>query len=99
MKYKNAREVLPESLIREIQKYVRGQHLYIPQTERLGWGEKNGARGEMERRNRRIYQKYRAGSPVSELAAHYYLSEERIRGVLHEYQYEEGKPACLLDKA
>ncbi|MDF2659178.1 MAG: hypothetical protein K0Q94_1969 [Paenibacillus sp.] len=87
-RYKNARDVLPESLIREIQKYVRGEHLYIPQTERKGWGETNGARDEMERRNKEIYQKYMDGIGVTELSEIYHLSEERIRGILYELHTE-----------
>ncbi|CAG7600129.1 hypothetical protein PAESOLCIP111_00368 [Paenibacillus solanacearum] len=83
-RYKNARDVLPESLIQEIQKYVRGEHLYIPQTERKGWGEKSGTRDEMERRNKEIYQKYMDGISMAELADMYHLSEERIRGIVYE---------------
>lgn len=82
-KYKNARDVLPESLIREIQKYVRGEHLYIPQTERIGWGKKSGSRAEIEHRNNEIYRQYMDGIRVAELAEMYYLSEERIRGILY----------------
>ncbi|CAG7615047.1 CD3324 family protein [Paenibacillus allorhizosphaerae] len=83
-RYKNARDVLPESLIQEIQKYVRGEHLYIPQTERKAWGEKSGTRDEMERRNKEIYQRYMDGIGITELAEMYHLSEERIRGILYE---------------
>lgn len=83
-RYKNARDVLPESLIREIQKYVRGEHLYIPQTERTGWGEKSGIKDEMERRNKEIHQKYIDGIGIPELSEIYHLSEERIRGILYE---------------
>jgi hypothetical protein len=54
-KYKNARDVLPESLIREIQKYVRGEHLYIPQTERTGWGKKSGTRADAEIRRFTVF--------------------------------------------
>lgn len=87
-KYKNARDVLPESLVREIQKYVRGEHLYIPQTERAGWGEKSGSRAEIDRRNNEIYKRYMDGIGMSELAEIYHLSEERIRGILYEKNTE-----------
>ncbi|GAA3407788.1 CD3324 family protein [Paenibacillus hodogayensis] len=83
-RYKNARDILPESLIQEIQKYVRGQHLYIPQTERKGWGAHSGTRDEMARRNKDIYQKYMDGVGISELSRIYHLSEERIRGIVYE---------------
>ncbi|MDF2722724.1 MAG: hypothetical protein K0Q59_2399 [Paenibacillus sp.] len=87
-KYKNARDVLPESLIREIQKYVRGEHLYIPQTERSGWGEKSGLKDELERRNKEIFQQYMDGIPIAELAEMHHLSEERVRGILYEKHSE-----------
>lgn len=40
MSYVNADEVLPEDLIREIQKYVDGKVLYIPRRSEkaMGWG-------------------------------------------------------------
>jgi Mor family transcriptional regulator len=83
-RYKNARDVLPEALVREIQKYVSGQHLYIPQTVRNEWGEKTGIRGEMERRNKEIAQKYVDGLSIPKLAEIYHLSEERIRTIVYE---------------
>lgn len=46
-RYVNARAVLPDSLVREIQKYVDGQHLYIPKTERADWGSVTGVRDEL----------------------------------------------------
>ncbi|MFK7693917.1 CD3324 family protein [Paenibacillus sp. HJGM_3] len=87
-RYRNARDVLPESLIREIQKYVRGEHLYIPQTERTEWGARSGARAELERRNKDIVQHYMDGIAIAELAERYHLSEERIRGILYEEHRE-----------
>jgi len=88
-RYKNAHDVLPEDLVREIQKYVKGTHLYIPQTERKGWGENNSTREEIEQRNKEIYQKYMDGISITELATGYHLSEERIRGILYEVQTDE----------
>lgn len=42
MSYINAEEVLPKSLIGEIQKYIDGQLIYIPRKNEniLSWGEK-----------------------------------------------------------
>ncbi|MDQ0888888.1 Mor family transcriptional regulator [Paenibacillus sp. V4I9] len=85
-KYVNAKEVLPESLIKEIQKYVKGQHIYIPQTERKDWGTSTGIRDEMEQRNEDITRKYHGGLTIAELAAIFNLSEERIRGIIYERQ-------------
>ena len=85
-KYRNARDVLPEELIQQIQKYVKGIHLYIPQTERDGWGTSTGSREEMKLRNEKICELYAAGIPLAELAELYSLSEERIRNIVYGQQ-------------
>ncbi len=44
MKYRNASEVLPDELIKEIQKYTSGEAIYIPShQERKKWGSGSGA--------------------------------------------------------
>jgi septum formation topological specificity factor MinE len=40
MKYRNAAEILPENLLEEIQKYVKGDLLYIPNVLEAKNGEK-----------------------------------------------------------
>ncbi|CAM4083256.1 hypothetical protein L1N85_14970 [Paenibacillus alkaliterrae] len=82
-KYVNAKEVLPDALIKEIQKYVKGQHIYIPQTERQSWGASTGIRDEMELRNEEIFQQYHGGLSIAELAEIFNLSEDRIRGIIY----------------
>ena len=43
MKYENAKDILPASLLREVQKYAEGKAIYIPKRERSkGWGEAVG---------------------------------------------------------
>lgn len=51
MRYVNAREVLPEPLVRELQKVVQGGYLYVPKDERSRkrWGEESGYRGGSRR--------------------------------------------------
>lgn len=40
MKYRNASHVLPDKLVKEIQKYVNGEAIYIPKPdEKKKWGE------------------------------------------------------------
>ena len=52
MKYKNASEVLPDELLREIQKYAAGEALYIPAAgERKKWGDGSGAKVFYRQRN------------------------------------------------
>lgn len=85
-KYVNAREILPEALIKEIQKYVKGQHLYIPQTERQTWGHSTGIREEMEERNAEIFRRYKSGVSIRQLAEQFSLSEDRVRGIIYDRQ-------------
>ena len=43
--HKNARDILPDRLLRELQEYVSGETLYIPKAEeKTPWGETSGAR-------------------------------------------------------
>lgn len=88
MGYVNAEAVLPKELVIEIQKYVDGKALYIPRKNEnsLSWGEKNGARDKLAKRNREIVSRFYSGEVVSELGARYFLSEKRIRGIIHEYE-------------
>jgi Mor family transcriptional regulator len=83
-KYVNARDVLPEELVKEIQKYVKGQHIYIPQTERQSWGTATGIRKELEARNTEIVRQYYGGTTIAQLAQTFHLSEERIRSIIYE---------------
>lgn len=85
-RYVNAREVLPESLIREIQKYVKGQQLYIPQTTRENWGTSTGIREELRKRNNKITEFFHGGMSLDELAELYNLSQERIRCIIYDNQ-------------
>lgn len=60
MKYKNAHQVLPIEVVKVIQEYVNGEYLYIPrkQEEQKRWGEHNGSRDNLKKRNEEIYWKY-----------------------------------------
>ncbi|RED39829.1 CD3324 family protein [Paenibacillus sp. VMFN-D1] len=80
MKYENAGEVLPEELLKEIQKYAAGKLLYIPKgEEKKDWGETSGYRDRLQRRNVMIRNKYANGMTVSELADEYFLSLDSIK--------------------
>ena len=84
MKYRNASEVLPDKLLREIQRYTSGEAIYIPQvTERQKWGEGSGARRYYEERNEKIYEQYKAGMSMEELEIEFRLSLETIRKIIY----------------
>lgn len=55
MKYMNAADVLPKELLMEIQAYVKGDLLYIPNDSvQKRWGEKSGSRTYYLQRNKEI---------------------------------------------
>lgn len=84
MGYIRAEDVLPEELIRAIQEYADGVMLYIPKKDgsRKAWGSRSGSRERLTGRNGRIYEEYRAGSSISELAERYFLSEKSIQRII-----------------
>lgn len=88
MSYVNAEDVLPKHLVEEIQKYVDGQLLYIPRKmeNSLAWGEKKGTKEELLKRNQEIIDYYKDGYTVEELSKLFFLSEKRIRGIIHEFE-------------
>ena len=43
MQYKNGKDIFPERLLKQIQKYVSGELIYIPSMEKKkDWGEVSG---------------------------------------------------------
>ncbi|WP_337102867.1 CD3324 family protein [Paenibacillus sp. YIM B09110] len=84
MKYENAGDILPEKLLKEIQKYAAGMLLYIPTgEEKRAWGEMSGYRNQLQRRNMMIRNKYAKGMTVSELADEYFLSLDSMKKIIY----------------
>lgn len=84
MKYRNASHVLPDKLLKEIQKYVTGEAIYIPNPEeKKKWGEGSGARAFYKERNGNIQSDYQAGMTVDELMVKYGLSAESIKRIIY----------------
>lgn len=83
LKYKNAKDVLPEHLLSEIQKYIDGDLVYIPKSqERAKWGSQTGLREEINNRNIEIIQMYESGKSKEDIATEYFLSTESIKKIL-----------------
>lgn len=84
MQYKNGKEVLPQSLLKELQKYIQGELIYIPKqgNQRVGWGENSGSRQIIRQRNEEIFRLYRQGSSLEELEEAYHLSIDSIRKII-----------------
>lgn len=84
MSYRRAEEILPIEIIELIQQYVDGENIYIPRKakKRKEWGTDTGIRQELHIRNVVIYEDYRAGMKVVELAGKYFLSEKSIQRII-----------------
>ena len=84
MSHIKAEEILPEELIRQIQKYVDGVYIYIPRKPgtRHAWGQETDYKAELKIRNDRIRSDYAAGTSVTTLSRKYHLSEKSIRRIL-----------------
>ena len=83
MRYKKAADVLPEALLKEVQKYAAGETLYFPKDrERKKWGEITGSRSFYRERNDEIRGKYAQKTSIQHLAEEYCLSAETIRKIV-----------------
>ena len=83
MKYRNAQDIFPDELLKEIQKYAGGETIYVPKTQaKKQWGEASGARSYYRQRNAKIREKYSQGSSLEELAEAYALSVDSIRKIV-----------------
>ena len=84
MQYRNASHILPDELLREIQKYTEGEAIYIPKSnDKRKWGEGSGARKYYEDRNVKIRAEYANEIKIEELAEKYNLSVDRIRKIVY----------------
>jgi len=82
--YRNATEVLPEKLLRDLQQYIDGEYIYIPKlpSKKKKWGENTQSKEEIKARNNEIYHKYLLGISTKELAAIYFLSQKTIQKII-----------------
>ncbi len=84
MQYENAKDILPASLLEEVQKYAEGKAIYIPKrSKREGWGEASGYREKLNKRNNAILNRYSAGASIMEIAEEFYLSPETIKKIVY----------------
>lgn len=85
----NGKEIFPDKLLRQIQKYVSDQTVYIPAKEkRKSWGEKSGSKKYIFERNREIKQKFRNGTSIDALSDQYFLSIESIKRIVYSKKEE-----------
>lgn len=84
MKYRNASELLPPQLLKELQRHAPGRLIYIPLNQRREWGSGTGSKKFYLQRNTEICQKYfNKNMVIPTLCEEYCLSEEAIRTILY----------------
>lgn len=98
LSYKNGKEILPEKLLKELQKYVQGELIYIPRSdkERVPWGKMNGTRAIIDERNRSICCLYREGVGIRNLMEEFNLSEDSIRKIIWKNTKHEVKRELVI---
>ena len=84
MNYENAADILPEDLLKRVQKFAAGKLIYVPETiGKHSWGETSGYKRYLEERNQEIKEKFISGTPIENLADEYNLSVESIRKIVY----------------
>lgn len=84
MKKANARDIFPPALLRQIQKYVSGQTIYIPATDqKRAWGETSGYKRYIQQRNQEMKRRFHQGESMECLAAEYALSAESVKRIVY----------------
>ncbi len=85
MKYVKAIDILPEDLLKEVQKYIHGELIYIPKPKgaRKGWGECSGSRISLNNRNAEIRENFRKGYTIDQLCDKFYLSFDRVKKIVY----------------
>lgn len=84
MKYEKAQNILPDGIIKIIQKYTDGGYIYIPRKNenKKSWGENTETKTYLNVRDKEIFDKYSSGVPVKILAKQYFLTESSIRRII-----------------
>ena len=68
MKYRNAKDIFPEKLLKQIQKYVSGETIYIPAgAEKKDWGATSGYQQFIRERNTAIREAFQRGITIEAL--------------------------------
>lgn len=85
MSYIKADVIFPKELLREIQKYVHGETIYIPslEGERKKWGENSGSRKFLDQRNNEIRKNFSEGMTIYQLSDLFCLSPDSIKKIVY----------------
>ena len=88
MQYKNAADILPSRLLREVQRYIEGELLYIPRSEsKQEWGAVSGSKKFYSERNCRIRELFSNGVSIQELSSSFGLSGSTIKKIIYRKEH------------
>lgn len=82
MKYKNAKNIFPDDILEELQKYVQGEYVYIPIKDKATNANITEYGMEVQKRDEHIYTKSLEGLSNRKLSQIYCLSESSIRRII-----------------
>ena len=84
MNYRNAQDIFPEQLLKQIQRYVSGETIYIPASEqKKAWGESSGYRAYLAKRNQAIRDDFAGGCDIDSLSDKYCLSVDSVKHIVY----------------
>jgi len=84
MKYVNAKDILPEEILKLLQTYAAGTLLYVPKEgEEKSWGEVSGYRTYLLKRNRMILNFFQYGVSLDEISNTFGLSEGTVKKIVY----------------
>ncbi len=84
MKYINAAEILPEHLLKELQTYIKGNVIYVPENSgKKQWGAVSGSLLFYQNRNEEIRRLHKAGQSIEMLAEQYGLAYSTIKKIIY----------------
>ena len=87
MNYRNAQDIFPENLLKQIQRYVSGETIYIPaKNEKKAWGESSGYRAYLAKRNQSMKEDFAAGQTIEQLSEKYCLSFDSVKHIVYTKQ-------------
>jgi len=82
--YRNAKDIFPEKLLKQIQRYVSGETVYIPAgEEKKDWGESSGYQKYIRERNAAIRGDFLDGKTIGALMAQHALSYDTIKRIVY----------------
>ena len=101
MNYENATDILPEDLLKRVQKFAAGKLIYVPETiGKRSWGEISGYKRYIAERNQEIKEKFISGSTIEKLADEYNISDESIKKIVYsKSENKEPTYKCSLSSA